>query len=81
LRNKSVRSLWAAEARGLDATREKAWQGEIDAYRSATAQGMDPDSGSLRSVRAAEAWSNSTGIAYTRENATEYQTNQALERI
>jgi len=81
LRNKRSRVGWAAEARGLDATGQKRWQGEIDAYRSAVAQGMDPDTSQMSSVRQAEAWSNQTGIAYTHENATEHRTNQALERI
>lgn len=78
LRAKGVRTVWANSANGLDASREKRWQGEIDAYRSAVRQGHDPESTSLHAVRAAEAFGDKTGLAYSRENVMKHKTEKVL---
>lgn len=68
LRAKGAGVVWANSARGLDATNEKRWQGEIDRYRSAVRQGMDPNGTTTAAVRAAETWSDKHGVAYSNEN-------------
>ena len=65
LRAKTVKVAYCDSVNGRDATRQKKWQGEIDAYRSATAQGMDPDGSTMPKIRAAEKWSQQNGVAYS----------------
>ena len=78
LRNKAPRVLWAKSAKGLDLSREKAHQHEIDSYRDAVRQGMDPEGSTTPKIRAAEAWSQKTGVAYTRENALDHKIKKVL---
>lgn len=42
----------------------KKWDGELNAYREARAQGIQPKSTKLRDVRAAVEQSNQTGVAF-----------------
>lgn len=67
LREKSPGVLWAKSAQGLDATTERGWQREIDNYRSAVRQGMDPNGTTTAAVRAAETWSDKHGVGYSHE--------------
>lgn len=43
---------------------QKSWQGELDAYKSARAQGIQPDSTKMADIQKAVEISNKTGHAY-----------------
>ncbi len=43
---------------------KKSWQGELDAYKSARAQGIQPDSTKMADIKKAVDISNKTGHAY-----------------
>lgn len=43
---------------------QKSWQGELDAYKSARAQGIQPDSTKMADIQKAVDISNKTGHAY-----------------
>lgn len=64
LRNKNVIVGYAASSRGLDATKEKNWNKELDLYKSARAQGIQPASTKTADIRKAIDVSNKTGVAY-----------------
>jgi hypothetical protein len=80
LRNKGLRIAYAKSAAGQDATKQKRWDAEIGRYRSAVAQGMDPEGTTTRHVRMAETWSERNGIPYTPENVKAVKTNELLEK-
>lgn len=80
LRSKSLRIAYARSAAGQDATKQKRWDAEIGRYRSAVAQGMDPEGTTTGHVRMAEHWSEKNGIPYTPENARAVKTNDLLEK-
>lgn len=81
IRSKSLRVAYCQSAAGLDATRQKRWDAELDSYRSAVAQGMEPDSTSGRDIHKAVEWSNSNGAAYSEEKATEVMATKYLETV
>lgn len=80
IRSKSFRIAYCQSASNLDASRQKRWDKELDAYRSAVAQGIEPDSTAGRDIRKAVEWSNETGIAYSDEARADYQIDKVLER-
>lgn len=50
---------------GLDLTfSQKAWDGELAAYRSARAQGVQPDGTTMPKIRKAMEISDASGVAY-----------------
>lgn len=81
IRSKSLRVAYCQSAAGHDATRQKAWDRELDEYRSAIAQGIEPESTSTRDTRAAVAWSEKNGVAYSEEKATEVMATRYLEKV
>lgn len=81
IRSKSLRVAYCQSAAGLDATRQKRWDSELDEYRAAVRQGIEPESTALRDTRAAVAWSNANGTAYSEEKATEVVATRYLEKV
>lgn len=64
LRAKNLRVGWAASAKGLDLTKEKKWEKNLEDYRNVRKQGIQPASTSPASIRSAVAASDRTGTAY-----------------
>jgi hypothetical protein len=81
IRSKSLRLAYCQSAAGHDKTRQNKWDAELDLYRSAVAQGIEPDSTATRDTRKAIDWSEKTGIAYSEENRHEHRVEKALEKV
>lgn len=64
VRSKNLRVAYAASSRGMDASREKRHQRELDAYADARRQGVQPDGTRMNQVQRALDISDSTGVAY-----------------
>lgn len=64
LRAKGVRVAYANEAGGFDATAQKVFDRNLDAYQAARAQGIQPASTNRRDVDAAIAKSDAAGKAF-----------------
>ena len=63
-RAKGIRIGWAHEAAGLDLTRERKWDAEIEDYRAARAEGINPAGTSRAHVKAAREVSDTVGVKY-----------------
>jgi hypothetical protein len=64
----------------VDATRQKKWDAELAEYRSAVAQGIQPETTQSAGIRAAVKWSEETGKPYSAETKLEHDKNTVLER-
>lgn len=64
MRAKNTRVGWAASAAGRDKTRDKNWDRELQEYRDARAQGIQPRGTSTAAIREAVDISQVTGKAY-----------------
>lgn len=64
LRAKNIRIAYCQSAAGKDATTQRKWDAELQAFRDATAQGIEPAGTSMRQVQAAVEQSNRTGEAF-----------------
>lgn len=64
LRGKSPRVAYANSANGYDFSTQKKWDKDLDAYRDARAQGLQPDTTKRADVDRAHAISDITGSAY-----------------
>lgn len=64
LRGKRARVAYCNTAGGMDLTTQKNWDRDLDAYRDARRQGIQPSSSSRQSVDAAVQISNETGQAF-----------------
>ena len=65
LKAKALRVGYCRSATGgLDATKEKKWQRELDAYKDARAQGVQPSGTRLHQTENAMRISEATGTAY-----------------
>ena len=80
LRSKGVRVAYTNSANGQDATKQKRWDAEISRYRSAVAQGMEPDGTTTAKVRQAEQWSEKNGVAFTPENVDAVKLQKTLDK-
>ena len=69
LRSKSVRVGWANSTNGLDATKEKKWNAELDAYSAARKQGIQPAGTSMAKINEAVRLSDMSGVAFNAETA------------
>lgn len=67
LRDAGTRTYLASPSRGLDGTTQKAWDGELAAYRAAREQGVQPDGTTARAVDRAMRLSDAAGAAYGRD--------------
>lgn len=82
LRSKGTRVAYSNSVKsGGDYTTQKSWDRELDFYESAVRQGMEPESTRTPDIRAAVAWSDRHGEAYSEEAATEKLWDAALERV
>lgn len=63
VRAKGLRVGWAASHKGIDRTKEKRWERDLQEYRDARAAGIQPATTSVQDVRAAVAASEATGTA------------------
>lgn len=77
LRAKNTRVAWAASARGLDRTAEKKWDAELQSYRDARAQGIQPAGTTKDKIETAVEMSNLTGRAFNAEKPIESATGVA----
>ena len=64
LRAKSTRVAYCNSATGNDLTRQKKWDAELQAYRDARAEGIQPAGTSMRKIDQAKKISDRTGHAY-----------------
>lgn len=64
LRAKGLRVAYCQSAKGLDASREKRHEAELQAYRDARAQGIQPAGTTRPKIEAAVALSDQAGKAY-----------------
>lgn len=64
MRRKGVKPTWTQESKGLTKTAEKNWDGELNAYRDARRQGIQPDTTRMPDIVKAVEISNQTGKAY-----------------
>lgn len=60
--------------------KQRAWDKELDEYRAAVAQGIEPDSTRTKDIRKAVRWSEKHGLAYSEELAHEVRVDAAIER-
>ena len=70
LKGKGVRVGWANTAGGLDATKEKKWNKELDAYVSARRQGIQPAGTSTQKIEQAVLLSDMSGVAFNADAVT-----------
>lgn len=64
LRSKNLRVGYARSAAGMDATTQKRWDAELEAYRDARSQGIQPAGTRMSQVRAALDASDASGSAF-----------------
>lgn len=67
LRDAGVRTYLASPSRGLDGTTQKRWDSELEAYRQARSEGIQPDSTRIASITKARKLSDMRGAAYGRD--------------
>lgn len=79
IRSKGLRVAYSGIG-GQDATAQKKWDADLDAYRSAVAQGMQPETTRRKDVLQAEKFSDAVGLPYSDEVAQAVVTNTLLER-
>lgn len=64
LRSKGTKVAYCNSANGQDATRQKKWDAELDSYRAATAEGIQPASTRTADIVEAKRISDATGTAF-----------------
>lgn len=64
LRSKGIRVAYCNSTTGLDATRQKKWDADLDAYKDARAQGIQPSGTSREAVDRAVRLSDAAGMAW-----------------
>lgn len=64
LRSKSLRVGYCQSAKGLDSTRQKRWDAELNLYKSARDQGIQPAGTKSSQIRKAFDISDRTGRAF-----------------
>lgn len=64
LRAGMPRIAYCNSAGGYDATAQKKWDAELDAYRSVVAEGIQPATTKMADITAAKAISDTTGTAF-----------------
>lgn len=80
IRSKGLKIAYSGIGGG-DATVQKRWDAELDSYRSAVAQGIEPESTNTRDIRAAVEWSDRHGKAYTEQTAHDANVAKILEKV
>lgn len=64
LRAGAPRIAYANSAAGWDASTQRRWDAELDAYRDARAEGIQPAGTRMKDIEAARRISDATGTAY-----------------
>lgn len=64
LRAKGMRVAYCRSAEGMDATRQRRWDSELQAYRDARRQGIQPEGTSMTKIRQALDTSDRTGTPF-----------------
>lgn len=77
VRAKNTRVGYCNSANGLDATAQKKWDGELQSYRDARAQGIQPAGTTTSKIRESVELSNATGRAYDARKPMESLTGVA----
>lgn len=67
LQSKGVRVAFCDSVNGSDATRQRHWDADLELYRSARRQGIQPDSTNRPQVEKALKLSDMRGAAYGRD--------------
>lgn len=67
LRAAGVRTYLASPSKGLDGTAQKKWDRELDMYRAARRQGIQPDGTTAAKVTEALRASDAAGAAYGKD--------------
>jgi hypothetical protein len=67
LRDAGVRTYLASPSKGLDGTAQKKWDQELDLYRTARKQGIQPEGTKTNQIEAAMRASDAVGAAYGRD--------------
>lgn len=70
MRAKGGRVAYANSATGLDYTAQKRWDRELDAYKDARRQGIQPSSTKTDAIQRALEISNATGTAYQADTSS-----------
>lgn len=68
MRAKNTRVAWAASASGLDRTAEKKWDAELQLYRDARAEGIQPAGTTTEKINQARELSDLTGKPFDAAN-------------
>lgn len=76
----TVTTSGVSKTNGADRDHEKRFNAEIKAYRDAVREGHDPEGSTFEAVRAARAFGDATGMAYTHENVAKVQADLAARR-
>jgi cob(I)alamin adenosyltransferase len=79
LRAKNLRLSHDGKIDHIDAQRK--WDKELDSYRSAVSQGMEPESTRTKDIKAAVRWSEKNGVAYSSETKHGVDLNAALTKV
>lgn len=64
IRRKGLRIGYCRTASGYDKTRQDKWDAELDAYRAARREGIQPNGTTMKAVNEAKRISDETGTAY-----------------
>lgn len=64
LRDGAARVAYCDSANNRDATQQKKWDRELDAYRAAKAEGLQPSGTKMHQIESAKRISDATGSAF-----------------
>ena len=64
MRSKSTKVAYANSANNMDYSAQRAWDKELDSYREAKAEGLQPASTKQRDIDAAKRISDATGTPF-----------------
>lgn len=67
LRAAQVATYLASPSKGLDGTAQKKWDRELDAYKAARKEGIQPDGTKQKKIDEARRLSDQAGAAYGRD--------------
>lgn len=76
----STYGCYPTRGQGVDATKQKRWDAECDAYRDAVKNGIEPDGTTKPKVEFAKAMSDHAGVGYGTPEFKKKLATDALER-
>lgn len=81
LQSKTLHVAYSNEGgKAGDYTTQKKWDRELDSYRDAVRQGMQPESTRTKDIQKAVRWSEKYGRAYSADAAQDVKLDQGLAR-